>query len=269
MTKYICLLTLALVCCTCKPSKTNTPTYAQHWLPESNMPQSPVCQALQDSVYICNDRGLILKYPKSEFDDLAQKYNQFFSDAPQSPDFTYLHDDNKPQFDSPQGQDHYYMLYAYFLKQHNGKQKYAPQRQQLMAIYNQINQLFRCFDGGGLYFEHQNTRLSAYAEYGVALWRREKPRALPDDDFKKQKQVYLKGLGQLMIDHNNIDFNSPETDKKQRLKQLKQSLMGLDSLLNNRFYLASAQEFQYRHYEYLGQQHAKNHHDFHPNQSIN
>ena len=68
--------------------------------------------------------------------------------------------------------------------------------------------------------------------------------------IKKQKQLYLKYLRQLIDDENSINqFLILDKDKKNRkTKKLNKIVDKLDQLITDRFCLKQAQVFQHNHY---------------------
>lgn len=66
----------------------------------------------------------------------------------------------------------------------------------------------------------------------------------------RQKSLFIKSLRQLIDDENEIDFNTLEKDKSDRVKKLNTIIDELDILITDLFYLRRAQEFQYVNYEY-------------------
>lgn len=165
-------------------------------------------------------------------------------------DRTYYCNGNSVGFAGEAGQDSYYILYAYFLKQKNGTNKYSDQRKKLIEIYLNINTLFGQFEYGGTYFGHQKFRIPAYAEYSVYLY------SLNLNDFEKtyditnQKEIYIKSLRQLITDESSIDNETTVSEKNLRKKDLNKIVDNLEGLISDIFYLRRAQEFQYRNYEY-------------------
>lgn len=204
----------------------------------------------QDTILIPTEIGDTLQYTKSGFNSIVDKHPEFFQAYPENPDQTYNNGNNKEEFGSEVGQDNYYKLYAYFLKQRNGNEKYAQQRKKLIDIYSNINSLFGHFQYGGTYFGHQSRRILGYAEYSIYLLPKKKEDIEKTYDIKKQKEFYIKSLRQLIDDENKIDFNTTGNDKIERTKELYKLVDELDKLITDIFYLRRAQEFHYGHYEY-------------------
>jgi len=173
---------------------------------------------IQDTVVIATEIGDTLKYAKAKFNDIIEKHPEFFEEYPDDPDKAYFCSNFKDgyDFDCEVGRDEYYTLYAYFLKQRNGDEKFASQRQKLINIYSNINSLFGHLQYGGTYFEHQDSRILGYAEYSIYLISEIKIEKTYD--ITKQKELYIKSLRQLIEDESKIDFETLDKDKKSERK---------------------------------------------------
>lgn len=204
----------------------------------------------QDTISIVTEIGDTLKYAKSDFNKIVNKHTEFFEEYPDNPDRVYFNSNDKEEFASEVGQDNYYILYAYFLKQRNGVKEFATQRQNLIEIYSNINSLFGYFEYGGTYFGHQSSRILGYAEYSVYLLPKNENDITKTYDITKQKGLYIKSLRQLIEDESKIDFETLGQEKTERSKKLNEIVDRLDKLITDNFYLRRAQEFQYGHYEY-------------------
>ncbi|WP_343534321.1 hypothetical protein [Pedobacter sp.] len=203
-----------------------------------------------DSLIIHTEIGETARFSKKEINEIINNHPEFFDEFIRNPDLTYHKYVNGLDFASEVGQDGYYLLYAYFLKQKNGTKKYAPQRMRLINIYSNINALFQKLQHGGTYFGHQHMRILGYAEYAVYTMPKEGELINKKYNINQQKLLYIKSLRQLIEDENAADFDTPATEKPQRLKELHQIVDKLDQLIINLFYLRRAQEFQYSNYEY-------------------
>jgi len=203
----------------------------------------------QDTILITTELLDTLKYSKNDFKNIIDKHPEFSQQYPENPDQTYFNGNDKEEFGSEAGQDTYYILYAYFLKQKNGEKKFSTQRQKLIDIYSNINSLFGHFEYGGTYFGHQSTRILGYAEYSIYLMPKSKNDIYKTYDITKQKELYIKSLRQLIEDESKIDFNTLGKEKVERNEMLNKIVDELDKLITDNFYLRRAQEFQYEHYE--------------------
>lgn len=204
----------------------------------------------KDTVYINTEIGETLKFAKAEFNQIIDKHPEFFKKYPNNPDQLYFNDNDREEFGSEVGQDTYYTLYAYFLKQRNGIDKYAKQRKKLIEIYSNVNSLFGQIQYGGTYFGHQAMRILGYAEYSIYLLPKEKNEIQKTYDITEQKKLYIKSLRQLIEDESKIDFNTLGKEKEERNKNLNRIIDEIDKLISDNFYLSRTQEFHYGHYEY-------------------
>jgi hypothetical protein len=215
----------------------------------------------KDSVFIYSQADDILKFSKEEFNDVVDNFPELTSMNTLSPDSTYGISDitvelvdivgNKKQlsFDSEAGQDDYYMLYAYFLKEKNGIAKYATRRNKLFEIYNTLNSIFGNLRHGGTYFGHQYSRIEGYAEYSIYWYRHYEDYFDRPYNIEKQKAFYIGGLKQLILDEEEIDFNTVGVNEKaERRKKLFAKVSMLDKEITDNFYLRMAQSFQSDHY---------------------
>ena len=203
-----------------------------------------------DTLLIATEIGDTLKYTQAEFNEIVDKHLEFFQEFADSPDQLYFNNNNKEEFGSEVGQDDYYALYAYFLKQKNGIDKYAQERKKLIKIYSDINSLFGHLQYGGTYFGHQRIRILGYAEYSVYLLPKDKKEIEKTYDLTMQKKLYIRSLRQLIKDESKIDFETLGKEKKERTIQLNRIVDNLNRLITDLFYLRRAQEFHYCHYEY-------------------
>ncbi len=204
----------------------------------------------QDTILIVTEIGDTLKYVKTNFNNIVDRHPEFFEQYPDNPDQAYFNSSDYEGFGGEAGKDTYYILYAYFLKQRNGIEEFAEQRQKLIEIYSGINFLFGQFQHGGTYFGHQHARILGYAEYSVFLMPKDKSDIIKTYDITKQKELYIKSLRQLIDDESKIDFNTQREEKVERGKRNNEVVDKLEVLITDNFYLRRAQEFHYGHYEY-------------------
>lgn len=205
----------------------------------------------KDTLIITTETNDTLKFSKEHFNEIIDRNSELYDDAVQDPDLTYMCNENWGEFSSEVGQDVYFVLYAYFLKQKNGIDSNKERRQKLIYIYSKINSLFGHFEYGGTYFGHQSSKLLGYVEYSIYLYLQNKQYGLVKTyDISKQKKLYINSLRQLILDESKIDFNSLGQEKLKRNKELNKIVDELDKLITDNFYLRRTQEFHFRHYEY-------------------
>jgi hypothetical protein len=204
----------------------------------------------KDSLLIITETRDTLKYNREEFNAIVDNHPELYSDNTQDPDPTYHCKADKKGFGSEVGQDEYYILYAYFLKQKNGVEKYQERRKKLIDIYSNINSLFGQLQYGGTYFGHQTSRILGYAEYSVYLYKYYENNLSKTYDITKQKGLYIKSLRQLIDDETKIDNETLGQGKTRRNKELNTIVDNIAKTITDRFYLGRSQEFQYGHYQY-------------------
>lgn len=246
---YILTISIAFLSCNNQPNKVEIENVAEIET-QTNKFNNSKYYTNQDTIFIATEIGDTLKYAKNDFNNIVDKHTEFFEEYPKNPDQAYFNDNDKEEFGSEVGQDNYYVLYAYFLKQKNGLKEFAQQRQKLIDIYSNINSLFGHFEYGGTYFGHQSSRILGYAEYSIYLLPKNNENIFKTYDITKQKELYIKSLRQLIEDENKIDFNTLGQEKIERTNKLNKIVDELDKLITDNFYLRRAQEFQYDHYEY-------------------
>lgn len=205
----------------------------------------------KDTIIISIEKGDSLKYSKEEFNQIIDKYPELVNNKyVRNPDQIYYCSRNKGEFGSEAWQDEYYILYAYFLQQKNGVNKYKELRKKLIDIYSDINSLFGHFQYGGTYFGHQSSRILGYAEFSVHLYSQNEKRFSKTYDIIKEKELYIKSLRQIIKDESSIDFNTLGEYKIERNNKLNKIVDELDKLITDNFYLKRAQDFHYGNYEY-------------------
>jgi len=214
----------------------------------------------KDTVYIYSPTRDTLKYSKEDFNDIVDNFPELSSENTTSPDkhtkvwvdlVDSLGNIKHISFSSEAGQDEYYVLYAYFLKQKNGIAKYSVRRNKLREIYNTLNSLFGALNYGGTYFGHQYSRIEGYAEFSVYWFRHYEDYFDRRYDISKQKEFYISGLRQLIIDEVNIDNNligQNEKVKNVRQQDLFKLVENLNKEITDNFYLRMAQSFQSDNY---------------------
>lgn len=199
------------------------------------------------NIEIETEIGEHYKYSRTAFNDMVDLHPEFFLEVPIHPDQSYYEENNDPDFEDEFGQDTYYVLYAYFLKQKNGVEKFSIQRQQLINIFTKINSLFANLKRGGSYFSHQKCRILGYVEYAIYLI---KSTSSEKNDFNVQKALYLQSLKQLTESECNLDPYSTENEKRGRIKFLNSIVDELDSMITDYDFLIQAKEFHSNNYNF-------------------
>ena len=156
-------------------------------------------------------------------------------------------------FDSEVGQDHYCILYAYFLRGKDRGEKLKTQRQTLILLYRELNSIFQRLRGGGTYFGHTDRRIAAYAEYSTSNFSEYMKDGRKEFDISTQRNLYVKSLKQIIEDEIEHDHNGIYANDSER-KEAKRVLMAkadhINSLITDYFYLKNVRDFQYSMYNY-------------------
>jgi hypothetical protein len=210
----------------------------------------PAYHTTKDTLLITTQSGDTLTYSRKEFNEMVDDHPELYRNDVQAPDPTYYFAANKNGFGSEAGQDSYYILYAYFLQQKNGIDKYAERRKNLLTVFSNINALYQRVQHGGTYFGHQASRILAYAEFSVYLYRKYEDHLSKTYDISKQKALYIQSLRQLVADEVQNDEEIPAPEKTGSRKELNAIIDSIDKAITDNFSLRRAQEFQHNHYQY-------------------
>lgn len=210
-----------------------------------------------DSITIAAAEFGSLSYAKQDFYNIVDNFPALYQPVAVHPDIAYTQSGHAKDFidaagekkqlgfEGDKGQDDYYLLYAYFLKQQNQAPDLEIRRQNISAIYNTINDFFSALNSGGDYFGHQKKRIGAYTEYSVYQFSKMKDFLKIQYTINEQKNAYLKTLRNLIV--NEIKESTEITGKNTgliRQKELLELLTKIDHLITDDFYLKKAQEFQ-------------------------
>lgn len=226
-----------------------------------NKPARKKYHTTSDTVIIYTKNNDTLKFIKNDFNDIVDNFPELTGESIHPPDYTFsksavwvdLVDSsgNKKHlsFSSEVGKDEYYILYAYFLKNKNGIEKYSTRRNNVIKIYTDLNSIFGELNYGGTYFGHQYSRIEGYAEFSIYWFSRSEDFFSRPCDITKQKVLYIASLRQLIKDEVEIDNNVVrKSENIKRVKELFETIADLDKLITDNFYLRMAQSFQYDHY---------------------
>lgn len=225
-------------------------------LPETNnskVADNTQYHATGDHVTIHLWYGDSMVYTKAEFDNIIDNYPELVSKDTYHPDITFYGLRKKEiRFSSEVGQDEYYGLYAYFLKQKNGDAVYSKRRRGLLLIYEKINELFKNIQDGGTYFGHQVSRMEGYVEYDIYQHKWNKTEQYQDEKkIAKQKALFIQSLRQIIIDANLERNDIPREYMIKRMKNMNKMVDDIASHITDLFYLRKAQSFLYTHYSYM------------------
>lgn len=229
----------------CK-TKPQAPRSAETPIADSIIKYSPTDR---DSLMVLIVDDDTLRFTKDEYGEILTKHSELCNDYTSSPDLSYYMNDDG-MFGSEAGQDTYYVLYAWFLRQKNGVEEYAGRRENLIHLFNEINSLFSRINHGGTYFGHQYSRIPGYAEYAVSFYKFCDDKTEKTCEITAQKKKYIKSLRQLISDKvENDDMLLPE-QKSGQIKELNRIVDDIEKRITGLFYLMEAQRFHYEHYNY-------------------
>jgi hypothetical protein len=204
-----------------------------------------------DTIIIPSRDQNALKFSKKEFNELISRHPELVSEDPFDPDYAYLCQKYKADFESESGQDSYYILYSYFLKHKHSEEEYSAMRNRLIDIYTVINSIFGEIRHGGSGFGHLYERIPAYAEFSISVYKDRKDDYENTYDFTNQKVLYLKLLRQFVKDEVLFDRDNwiiGKTNRIQELNKINRVIDKLDKLISSMFYLTQAQQFHYKNY---------------------
>lgn len=206
-----------------------------------------------DSVTISVD-DVNYTYTKEEFRIITDSFPQLSKKGRiiENPDIVYTTHPvfvSNYTFGSEAGQDHFYILYAYFLKQENGD-KYDKERQDLTKIYRAINDFYALINRGGTYFGHQYNRILGYVEYDIYKFINDSTR-YDIRKLEKEKKHFtdrLKKISDRFLDHEIMLYGEKSLqDEKEELEKI---LDDINKLITSGFYLKKARDFRRDYYNY-------------------
>ena len=210
----------------------------------------------EDTVYISTSPTLEYYVLKEEYNKLVQQRKEFFSDSVYDPDFTYYSSYNSLEditFTSETGQDYYYLCYTYFLKKRYTHDNYKTKRENLLELYNSINDIYAIIARGGTFFSHNKPRMQAYAEWDIYNHLVVK-RAVPisDSDFKMEKEAFIERNRKMLESSNSFEYSGSftEEERKATLQELQVLFVSLSEKIDTPFYLSCVLGFEER-YEHL------------------
>ena len=247
------LITVLIITIGCDSKNTSTPPIKYHPVQKAEIKNNTTLKTYKDSIVIYKDEYDSSIYSKLDFDTIKKQFPELVDKISSPPDICYgiaeTENNNHFSYSSEAGQDQYYLVYAYLLKQRNGDSKYQEQRIKLIAIYRKINEIFGRLAQGGTYFGHQYKRIYGYAEYSVHIYSYlEKYKDFKTYSITKQKQLYVASLKQLITDELNTTFDYTDKQKPQIKKELFETVDQISRLINNQYYLSMTQQFQYSNY---------------------
>ncbi|MEZ4850355.1 MAG: hypothetical protein R3B93_17430 [Bacteroidia bacterium] len=217
-------------------------------------------QEYQENIVVLEDGKHRIIYQKSELARITTIFPELLPEPyPLHPDVAY---DNRGTdyvssekdmdivmgFNSEAGQDKFYILYAYFLRQKNGNEADPKMRQNLIQIYRLINEINQSLYIGGTFYAHQYYRIYGYVEYAIYSMNQPNSQRSRSADIRGDKITFIGELREMVMEEITLDESISETQKLRKKETVEQMLTDLDQLITNRFLLKSAQEFQDRYY---------------------
>lgn len=204
-----------------------------------------------DTVYICNYPKIELYVLKEDYNKIVIKRDEFFNNEFSNPDSyytNYLKSENDKNFEGEFGADAYYQWYTYFLKKKYNPSIYKKEREDLLAIHNEINNLNALLKGGGSYFSHNIPRIHAYVEWNIYKKNILKNDIAeePENEFLKKKSRFISSLKKNLNDTFQKEIWLAETSYYRTLKKREAIILinFLESKINTAFKLHTASEFQ-------------------------
>lgn len=215
----------------------------------------------KEKVIVYKDDYDTITYSKNELNKIQKLFPYINPKITIPPDNAYLKsifvdyiDKNGKKenytFGSEAGQDGYFILYAYFLKHKNGE-KFEKERQDLIKIYRNINEIYGRIEMGGTYFGHQYKRILGAAEYSVYLFKTHSYKYYKERNRLNEKQNFIMHLRKVIKNkdkQNDVYFKDKrEIDKR---KEIFEKLINtINNLITNEFYLKEAKKFEVENYK--------------------
>jgi hypothetical protein len=261
MKPLISIITLLLFSCKSQIHNNPSNTVDTSIFKNSTVIDKSQLYANDDSIIISSKHFDTIKYSKADFNQIVDNFPSLYPSIPVNPDISYAQsgyskdviesNGNKKHltFGSELGQDTYYILYSYFLRKKQNDKNSDTARENLIKIYQTINDIFSYLNYGGTFFGHQFYRINGYAEYGVYEYK-----SFSDNnkvkDIKQLKQLYLTSLKEIIHQKIELDNETPQRIQKTiREKQALKYVATLDKIIINNFYLKKAQQFQFSYYQ--------------------
>lgn len=150
-------------------------------------------------------------------------------------------------FDSEVGQDAFYLLYAYFLQEVNGRNKYNRERRELTSAYHGINKLKSYYQYGGTYFTHMYDRIYGYSEYSIYTL----DKSLNNKNGAVAgKSAFILMLKRVYAEKLDEDGDTPPHEKPEKLKRMMEMIDSIGNNIHNAYILKEVKQFYSDHYNY-------------------
>ncbi|KGO94978.1 hypothetical protein Q766_02380 [Flavobacterium subsaxonicum WB 4.1-42 = DSM 21790] len=207
-----------------------------------------------NTIEVTLNDSVLLKYPKiayfgfeSWFKDMVRVKVLPPNDAWRN--FTSLdqYNDIKIYFSSEIGQDDFCLLYAYFLQQLNGVEKYQKERLALFSAYRKINKLKWYYQHGGTYFGHMHDRIYGYAEFSVYAFDKD---LVNNTNISKEKSVFISQLKKTFIQKLKEDADTMPKDRLEHEKEMIKIIDEMSTDITNAYLLKELKQFYADNYDY-------------------
>lgn len=205
-----------------------------------------------DSVFLLNDLDTIwlsntdLYLIENEFTEITSKFKISHPDIAYSKSRNDISSSKKSKyfeenFSSLAGQDYYYKLYAYYLKNRNKSNKYQNERNTLNNLLLLLNDFMAIKAGGGSYYAHRFTRIPAYVEFEVYKLN-STSHSLNQLNMNNKKKL-IKMLKIKEKTNEEINYELVGLTKEEMEGELRDISLTIDKLIINDFYLNKCLDF--------------------------
>ena len=143
---------------------------------------------------------MILSYGKYDYNEMIDNHPEFVKDWTYNVKQAY-HKHGGMQFVGEAGEDFYHLVYAHFMKKKNENKKIESEREALIEIFREINDMHGSIQGG-TWFGHQYMRIMGIVEDELEemLYRKERYDSKEKYSITKQKALFIASLRQFCED---------------------------------------------------------------------
>jgi hypothetical protein len=253
---FKCLLVVIILFFGCKP-KSGTPSRRS----SKDSSISTFTKSVDSSLFARKDSVLVVgydsgTYSRGEFNDIVIHFPELYSLPTVDPDIAYYGSvfsgkiGNGVRFNSEVGQDEFYTLYAFFLRNRDTGQGLAGSRDTLIRIFEEINDIFGQLNHGGTFFGHQAYRIFGYAEYRIYMLSRNTDEFRKEYSITSQKANFTNQLRQQIVDEIGVDnLLLGKNEKEDKRQDMLKSVRKINDWIGNYFYLKAARQFMYEYYD--------------------
>lgn len=208
-----------------------------------------------DSVCISNYPSTRLFVSKEEYNEITSQRKEFFLDKfidPDSTYFSYLKNGNNTRFESEFGKDTYFLWYTYFIKMKYNASKYQKERQELIELYVEINNLNANLNRGGSFFAHNIPRIQAYVEWEIYKNHMLQINCTKDFKIKFSKQksdfiaTYIKLIDSVFL--SDFWLNEEKNYRLSKKKEVITLFKSIENKVNNSRKICLVSNFQDKFY---------------------